>query len=103
LRLFETERPSAFFCHNDWLALTVMLMLSNLGLRVPEDVSVLGVDHSPTLSRLAPNLTTLAYPFQSVEDAFVKQLDGSGEAESVLAGARFSVKKRKTVGPPPAN
>lgn len=79
-----------------------MLMLAEFGLRVPEDISVLGVDHGPTLSRLAPNLTTLAYPFQAVEDAFLKYLDGDGSGKSELAGSRFVLKKRKTVGPPSA-
>lgn len=97
--LIKQERPTALFCHNDWLALTVMLMLSDFGVRVPDDISVLGVDHGPTLSRLAPNLTTLAYPFQAVEDAFLKYLDGGSTGDNELAGCRFVLKKRKTVGP----
>lgn len=96
--VIEAERPTAFFCHNDWLALMVMLVLSDLGLRVPEDISVLGVDHGPTLSRLAPNLTTLAYPFHAVENAFLKHLDGDETGEETVTKARFVLKERRTVG-----
>lgn len=96
-RMLAEERPTALFCHNDWLAVTVMLALSELGVRVPEDLSVLGVDHSPTLSTLYPQLTTLAYPVEAVEEAFLGLLD---ERTPSLATARFTVVEKKTVGAP---
>lgn len=97
--LLETERPTALFCHNDWLASQVMLALAEAGRRVPEDVSVLGVDHGPTLSALNPNLTTLAYPREAVEAAFLRLLEGKGKP-GALKNARFEVIEKRSVGAP---
>jgi LacI family transcriptional regulator len=55
-------RPTAIFCHNDWLALCVIRMLRDHHQNVPMDISVLGVDNSPTFNSLYPDLTTLEYP-----------------------------------------
>jgi LacI family transcriptional regulator len=57
------NRPTAIFCHNDWLALCVIRILRDLyNKNVPSDISVLGVDNSPTFNSLFPDLTTLEYP-----------------------------------------
>ena len=93
-RVLEEERPTALFCHNDWLALTAMLLLSERGLRVPEDLSVLGVDNSPTLIAINPHLTTLAYPVEAVGRALLEILDGK---PGKLRGDGFRVMERETV------
>jgi LacI family transcriptional regulator/LacI family repressor for deo operon, udp, cdd, tsx, nupC, and nupG len=93
-RAMETHRPTALFCHNDWLALTVLLLLSELGLRVPEDVSVLGVDNSPTLVAINPRLTTLPYPVESLGRAVLGILDGKPGS---LKDAEFPIMERETV------
>lgn len=52
-------RPSAFFCAHDGLALTAISGLLRLGLRIPDDVSVVGFgDFSPAL-QISPQLTTV--------------------------------------------
>jgi LacI family transcriptional regulator len=56
------NRPTAIFCHNDWLALSVIRMLRDHNKNVPADISVLGVDNSPTFNSLYPDLTTMEYP-----------------------------------------
>lgn len=90
----QSAQPTALFCHNDWLALTAMLLLSEQGIRVPADVSVLGVDNSPTLVAINPHLTTLAYPMESMARAALDILDGK---QGVLTGEPFSVMERETV------
>ena len=57
---------TAVFCHNDWLALTAMRTLEAACLSVPGDVSVLGVDGSPSFVALCPGITTLRYPAESI-------------------------------------
>lgn len=59
---------TALFCHNDWLALESIRQLHTAGLRVPEDVSVLGVDDSPTFISLCDQVTTMHYPFEDVAE-----------------------------------
>ncbi|WP_144765591.1 LacI family DNA-binding transcriptional regulator [Curtobacterium sp. 9128] len=40
----EVDRPTAVFCASDEMALGVMTAATRLGLRVPEDLSVIGID-----------------------------------------------------------
>ncbi len=62
LAVVKQYNPTAIFCHNDWLALEVIRRLGMAGYRVPEDISVMGVDNSPTFSALYPGITTMQYP-----------------------------------------
>jgi len=56
----EDKRPDAVFVANDHMALAVMDVIRfELGLRIPEDVSVVGYDDVPPASWLAYNLTTM--------------------------------------------
>ncbi len=53
---------SAVFAVSDILAIAVMKAVSNMGLRVPEDCSVLGIDGIEMSSYVVPSLSTLAQP-----------------------------------------
>ncbi len=66
--LLEAD-ASAFFCHNDWLALSTMRELEKAGRKVPSDVSVMGVDDSPSFNALFPGLSTMSYPYEAVAEA----------------------------------
>jgi LacI family transcriptional regulator len=94
MRAVESYRPTALFCHNDWLALSAIRLLSKHGLRVPEDLSVLGIDNSPSFVALFPETTTLEYPVNSVAARVVKTLEGK---EKGGARGRFKVVERQTV------
>jgi DNA-binding LacI/PurR family transcriptional regulator len=60
-------RPDAVFCFNDQLALGALRTLAQRGVRVPEEVAVVGVDDiedgrfsTPTLSTIAPDKAAVA-------------------------------------------
>ncbi|RRJ96275.1 LacI family transcriptional regulator [Opitutaceae bacterium TAV4] len=53
-----TERPTAMVFSSDWLALGGRKAAREAGLRVPEDVSVIGYDNLPMSADLDPPLTT---------------------------------------------
>jgi DNA-binding LacI/PurR family transcriptional regulator len=60
-------RPDAVFCFNDTLALGALRELADRGLRVPDDVAVIGIDDVadgrfavPTLSTIAPDKAGIA-------------------------------------------
>ena len=57
-----SDRPTAIFAANDQMALGVMNAVAELGLSVPGDVSVIGVDDIEASSLVAPGLTTLRQP-----------------------------------------
>lgn len=51
--------PTAFFCENDYHAFCLLSALSKLGLKVPDDVSVVGFDNVPESQISSPFLTTI--------------------------------------------
>lgn len=63
LEMFATDPPDAVFVANDHMALSVMDTLRfELGLRVPEDVSVVGYDDVAMCAWPSYNLTTVRQP-----------------------------------------
>ena len=54
--------PYSVFCHTDQLAIGVMRALCDRGLRISEDVAVIGVDDINSAHYLHPALTTVALP-----------------------------------------
>ncbi|MFC5381742.1 LacI family DNA-binding transcriptional regulator [Aquipuribacter nitratireducens] len=77
------ERPTALFAANDTSALAAVEVALELGLRVPEDVSVVGFDNVPESALSRPPLTTVAQPMQRMGreavELLLHLLDGSGE------------------------
>jgi LacI family transcriptional regulator len=62
-RLFERGRPfSAVFCANDQSAYGARLAMYRRGVRVPEDLSLVGFDDLPMSSYTTPPLTTVRQP-----------------------------------------
>ena len=63
LEMFSEDAPDAVFVANDHMAMAVMDTLRfELGLKVPEDVSVVGYDDVPTAAWPAYGLTTVRQP-----------------------------------------
>ena len=59
LLLDVEERPTAVLCFSDLVAWGVLRAASDLGLRVPQDVSVVGFDDAQIARRVRPALTTV--------------------------------------------
>jgi LacI family transcriptional regulator len=57
-----TEIPEVIFAFNDEMAFGVMSALTERGYRIPEDVSVIGMDDLPQASFSIPKLTTYHQP-----------------------------------------
>lgn len=61
------ERPTAIFCYNDQMAMGVYQAAEGLGLEVPRDCSVIGVDDLEMVAAaLDPGLTTMALPHREM-------------------------------------
>jgi LacI family transcriptional regulator len=58
----QSNPPTAIFCANDLMALGAIEALKQLGLRVPEDVSVLGYDDQEIARHTHPALSTVVLP-----------------------------------------
>lgn len=64
--LSRTPRPTAIFASNDEMAAGVYRAAYQLGLSIPEDLSVVGYDDSPLASRIWPTLTTIRLPIRDM-------------------------------------
>jgi GntR family transcriptional regulator of arabinose operon len=60
--LKRTERPTAFFCYNDQYAMTVLQAIQDRGMKVPDDVSIVGYDDSISIMQSDVKLTTISHP-----------------------------------------
>ncbi len=57
--LADDNRPTAVLCYSDALAGGVIRAAEDAGLRVPQDLSVVGFDDTPLAARIRPPLTTV--------------------------------------------
>lgn len=66
--------PTALFCSNDLLAISVIGYLRKSGFQVPQDVSVIGFDGISVGSHLYPTLATIVQPSQEMGSAAARYL-----------------------------
>lgn len=57
--LLHTPLPTAVFAANDGMAIGLISRLAESGIRVPDDIAVMGFDDIPTARYLAPPLSTV--------------------------------------------
>lgn len=87
-QLSELERPTAVTCFNDMVALGLCRALAELGLRVPEDVSVIGYDNLPVLDYLSVPLTSVHVPKFEIGEQAAKILLRHIETHKVMQPQR---------------
>ena len=75
-RLRSDVPVDGFVCRNDQLACTVLSAVQACGLRVPEDVSVVGFDNSSMSLAVQPPLTTLELERTQIANAALELIDG---------------------------
>lgn len=60
------NRPTAIFCASDKMAIGCYEAIKEVGLRIPDDISVVGFDDDPTARYLDPPLTTILVPHEEM-------------------------------------
>ena len=88
LLLALPDRPTAILCFSDVVAAAVVHAAEDAGLRVPEDLSVVGFDDSPMAARMRPALTTVRQDFAAKGKVAAAELTGA------LAAPRSEVRRR---------
>ncbi len=75
------RRPTALFATNDMMALGAIEAATDAGLRVPDDLSVIGFDDIALCAHLRPALTTIAIPKQELAtrsmELLLRHVDGA--------------------------
>ncbi|MFF3839089.1 LacI family DNA-binding transcriptional regulator [Streptomyces sp. NPDC001930] len=102
--LQAADRPTAVFAGSDLQALGVMEAARVLGLRVPEDLSVVGYDDVMIARWSSPPLTTIHQPLREMGEEAVQMLLRlrAGEPSVTRMELATSLVVRKSTAPPPA-
>ena len=99
------ERPTGLFCFSDRVAMGAYQAAAALGLRIPEDVSIVGTDNLELIAAaLWPGLTTVALPhYEMGRWAVTRLLDDIEGPATEAVQEKFSCPliERGSVGPPP--
>ncbi|MGO4537763.1 LacI family DNA-binding transcriptional regulator [Paenibacillus sp. 2TAB19] len=78
------ERPTALFCCNDLLAIGALQAAKDAGIRVPEQLSIVGFDDTILSTVTNPTLTTIAQPVEQMVKLAFGLLIGGTEDESSI-------------------
>jgi LacI family transcriptional regulator len=100
--LDRADRPTAIFAVNDNTAVGVMAAAHALGLSIPDDLSIVGYNDIPVVSRLPVPLTTVRVPFGQIATAALDLLRdaGRGEPPRTVVATPTLIPRRST-GPAP--
>ncbi|KGB49809.1 hypothetical protein LH61_08940 [Leuconostoc mesenteroides P45] len=60
----SSERPTAILAYNDQLAIRIMDLVNDIGLKIPTDVSIIGFDDFQLSKYMSPRLTTMTHAQQ---------------------------------------
>jgi LacI family transcriptional regulator len=89
--LSRAGRPTALFCFADSIAYGAYAAAGELGLRIPDEVSISGYDNHPMSALLTPALTTMDWNVDGIVRAAVRL---------ILAAIERKPYRRRTVQPP---
>lgn len=103
--IFEDDiQPTAIFASNDTMAIGALHAMYERGLRVPDDMSLVGIDDIAICQHLTPPLTSVRQPLMRMAHASINKLlqlmDNNNDVipESEIFAAEFIV--RESTAPP---
>lgn len=105
--LSSSDPPTALLCFSDVFALAAIRAAVDLGLEVPEDLSVVGYDDSPAASTSRPALTTVRQDVpakaRAAVEALIPMLGGAESGSSPRVELATELVVRASTAPPPAH
>ncbi len=111
LELFQSldarNRPTAVTCYNDLVAMGLCKALSQLGIRCPDDVSVVGFDDIKFCENFSVPLTTIRVPKFEMGNLAAQMLIRHIESKQAVTPKKVYLDAtlivRESTAPPPAN
>lgn len=99
--LVLADKPTAVFASNDEMAAGILAVAREKGVRVPEELSIVGFDDDAIAAIVSPSLTTVRQPVEEMAraafDLVMNVADESSEGEPFPAVHSFSLVKRDSV------
>ncbi len=100
--LRQRRRPTALLCGNDLMAVGAYFALKEEGMRIPDDMSVIGYDDQEDVAAfLTPALSTVRLPYYAMGTAAARNLFGDGSTIPSRSFVRCPLVPRASDGPPP--
>lgn len=100
--LHGVQMPTAFFCATDFYAILTLHYLSTKGIRVPEDISVIGIDNIAVSKYMIPSLTTVKINREEIGRCgfeLILKLINKEDCKSIVLDS-YDVIVRESVAPP---
>ncbi len=103
-KLLARPNPvTAVFCSNDYLALGAMKGARELGLNLPEDLSIVGFDDIQIASYVIPGLTTISQPAYKMgklgAELLFKRIENQAKPEQRMLESSLIVRESTTRAP----
>jgi LacI family transcriptional regulator/LacI family purine nucleotide synthesis repressor len=77
-------RPTAILAGNDYIAIKILNHLKAMGLRIPDDIAIAGMDDTVSSVNVSPQLTTMSFSKQEIAECAVDSLiQGREKSDSV--------------------
>lgn len=102
--MMRQPRPTAVICGNDVLAVGALTAAADLGIRVPQEVSVTGFDDIEIAHYVQPKLTTIHVPHRKMGRQAARMLADMLDGDSTKSSRELETRlvKGASLGPPPA-
>ena len=84
--LSQADRPTAIFCANDEMAAGAVVAAHRKGLKLPDDLSVVGFDDTDISNTVWPQITTIRQPIGRMAELAVQYLSRSAFPDSLNDG-----------------
>ena len=81
--ILEQERPQGIFTSDDITAILTMKIADDLGIRVPQDLNIIGYDGTQFVENYFPQLTTIKQPIKEIAELLVDVLLAKIEGKEV--------------------
>ncbi len=94
-----TSGPDSLFVMNDYMAMRVVVTLENLGVRVPDDIAVVGMGDFHEVARMGARLTTVSQPVEEIGRVVAQTLleliecPQKAPIQKLVSGAEMKIRK----------
>jgi len=105
LRLLESEPAEAYFCGDDVLSIGALSAIETKGLKVPQDIGIIGLNDMEMARWENINLTTIHNPIAQIINSSIELIEASLRDETRHPEARLfacTVVERGTLRPLPS-
>lgn len=91
------ELPTAIFCENDYIAISLVKVLSSVGIKIPEQISIVGFDNISESRVIVPELSTIQVNKKDIAiqtlDLLNKLINNSAENKHIQINTSLIVRK----------